>query len=318
MSLHSHENHRCSRRSWLGAAAAVALSPLLLKAECPCDTEEEIQKKAATTKPNTPGLLGVCADPNNLPFSNRNREGFEDKIAALIASELGVTLKYDWLPQRLGFYRTALKTFDSDVVMAAPAGFEKALITRPYYRSSYVFVRRQDGPNPVSLDDPLLKSVKIGVQLTGGDNTPPTHALAKRNLIDNVKGFTVFDETTGAPGERIIKAVADREIDVAIAWGPQAGYFASRQARALAIKPVTPEADRYGDTLMPFTFEICMAVRRTDTALQDRINNIIAARQNEIDRILDEYQVPRLPLIKPVAAAAKSGTEFGNTSEARK
>jgi mxaJ protein len=303
---------------WAVAAAAAAAWPVVGRAGCPCSEEEEKQaaKDAAAAPKNAANAkaLRVCADPNNLPFSNRKQEGFEDKIAALVARDLGLPLEYDWLPQRLGFYRTALKTFDSNLVMAAPAGFEKALITEPYYRSSYVFVQRKDAATPVrSFDDAALRKLKIGVPLTGGYNTPPTHALAKREIVDNVTGYTAFDESDGRPGEKIIAAVASGEIDVAIAWGPQAGYFAKQQSVVLAVTPVAPAVDVIGDAKMAFTFEICMALRRPDKALRGRINEIIGRRRSAIDQILDEYSVPRLPF-----ETAHAGTAFdGKVKDAK-
>jgi mxaJ protein len=293
---------------WMAAAAFV---PSVARAGCPCGDETKgdapakpAEAPAAAAKPIT--ALRVCADPNNMPFSNRAREGFEDKIAALVARELGLPLEYEWLPQRLGFYRTALKTYDSNLVMAAPAGFDKALTTDPYYRSSYVFVQRRGTEKPIrSFDDEALRSVKVGVTLTGGDNTPPTHALAKRKVIDNVTGFTAFDESDGRPGERIIAAVASGEIDVAIAWGPQAGYFAKRQTVELEVAPVSPAEDVIGEAKLPFTFGICMALRRPDKELRGRINEVIAKRREEIDRLLEEYSVPRMPM-----EAAAAGTRI--------
>jgi quinoprotein dehydrogenase-associated probable ABC transporter substrate-binding protein len=291
-------------------AAALAAWPVAARAGCPCGDDDHDDQKppAAPSKPEPLTVLRVCADPNNLPFSNRKFEGFEDKIAALVAKDLGVPLEYEWLPQRLGFYRTALKTFTSNLVMAAPGGFDKALISNPYYRSTYVFVYRKNGTPIRSLDDPALRSLKIGVPLTGGDNTPPTHALAKRKIIDNITGFTAFDETEGKPGEKIIAAVASGQIDVAIAWGPQAGYFARRQNVALEVVPLSPEEDSLGEAKMPFTFEICMALRRPDKDLRGRINGIISRRRSEIDRILDDFSVPRLALKSAGAGTAFDGS----------
>jgi len=292
-----------SRRQILAFAAGAALSPLAARAVCPCG--EQLQP-VASVPPTIPAtqpagdVLRVCADPNNLPHSNRNQEGFEDRIAALLATELGLKLEYDWLPQRLGFYRTALKTFDSQMVMAAPAGFEKAMLSVPYYRSTYVFVYRHDDAPVKSLDDPRLRSLKIGLPLTGGSNTPPTHALISRNLINNIHGFPVFDESEGRPGEKLIAAVANGEIDVAIAWGPQAGFFARQQKTKLDLSPVTPAEERVGDATLPFTFEICVGVRRSEKSLCQKINEVIGRRQEKIAAILAEYGVPLLPL-KPAA-----------------
>ena len=298
MSSHFRDVGPTTRRRCLGLLAAAVLSPLVTRADgpCPCRTIDPVENpdKGAGKTPAAPTVLRVCADPNNLPFSNRNHEGFEDKIAELVARELKLSLQYDWLPQRLGFFRTALKTFDSQLVMAAPAGFDMAFTTVPYYRSSYVFVTRSDS-KVKDLDDPALRSMKIGVQLNGKD-TPATHALAARKLIDNVRGFPVFDETEGKPAAKIVAAVADRDIDVALVWGPQAGFFVRQHAGALEMTPVAPQVDGHGRAAMPFAFSICMAVRRPERDLRDRINKVIAARRTDIDRILGEFAVPRLPL----------------------
>jgi mxaJ protein len=315
MSLDFH-SERWSRRRWLRAAAAVAVAPVVARAGCPCAEEDGPKRDAAPAAADAPiKALRVCADPDNLPFSNRAGEGFEDQIAALVARELGVPLEHDWLPQRMGFFRTAFKTFDSNLVMAAPAGFDKALVTRPYYRSTFVFVQRRGAAAPIrSLDDAALRTVKVGVPLTGGANTPPTLALAHRKIIDNVTGYTAFDETAGRPGERIVSAVANGEIDVAIAWGPQAAYFAKRQSVPLEVTAVSPAVDQIGDAAITYTFAICMALRRPDKALRAQINEVIAKRRTEIEAILDEFSVPRLPL---EAGGAGTGIEGHGTRETK-
>ena len=139
--------------------------------------------------------------------------------------------------------------------------------------------------------------MKIGVQLANHD-TPATHALAKRKIIDNVTGYTIFDESTGRPAERIINAVAAGEIDLAVVWGPQAGYFVRQHNGALTMKSISPAVDGDGPDAMPFTFSICIALRRSDTQLRSAINDVIARRQRQIDQILDDFAVPRLPLDK--------------------
>src|SRR4051794_33084733 len=192
-------------------------------------------------------VLRVAADPNNLPFSNDRCEGFENKIAELIATDLGAKLEYSWRAQRRGFFRETLKEDRADLVLGVPAHFDMALTTVPYYRSTYAFVFRKDRNfNLRSLDDPALRKLKIGVQMIGNDgrNTPPAHALANRGIIDNVVGYTVYgDYAQENPPARLIEAVARGDVDVAIAWGPLAGYFARRQAVPLEIVPVSPGAD---------------------------------------------------------------------------
>src|SRR3954469_168427 len=143
----------------------------------------------APASPPPRRVLRISADPNNLPFTNERREGFENKIAELLAREMGAELHYAWRAQRRGFFRESLKGGECDLVLGVPAGFERALTTAPYYRSSYVFVSRKDRHLDVrTFDDPALRTLKIGVQLVGDDgvNPPPAHALAARGIIDNV------------------------------------------------------------------------------------------------------------------------------------
>jgi mxaJ protein len=241
-------------------------------------------------------VLRVTADPNNLPFTNERREGFENKIAELIARDLGADLDYTWRAQRRGFFRETLKAGGCDLILGVPAGFERALTTNPYYRSSYVFVSRKDrGLEIHSFDDPRLKGLKIAVQLIGDDgvNTPPAHALAARELVENVRGFTVYgDYGRENPAARIVEAVVDREVDLAVVWGPLAGYLARRRGD-LAITPVEPETDSTG---LRMVFAIAMGVRKGDVALKREIDAILEKRRKEIEQILREYGVPRLEL----------------------
>ncbi|HUF36280.1 MAG TPA: substrate-binding domain-containing protein [Gemmatimonadales bacterium] len=240
------------------------------------------------------GELRVCADPNNLPFSNERREGFENRIAELLAEELGARLSYAWSPQWRGFVRKTLDAGRCDVLMGVPSGFDRALPTRAYYRSTYVFVSREsDGPPIRSLDDSALRRLRVGVHLIGDDytNTPPAHALAARGIVDNVVGFPIYGDY-GAPNPpaRLVEAVAAGEIDVAIVWGPFAGYFAGRQPVPLRVTPVAPEVDPGGLT---FAFEIALGVRKGDEALRADLDGALERRGADIRRILDRYGVPR-------------------------
>jgi quinoprotein dehydrogenase-associated probable ABC transporter substrate-binding protein len=244
--------------------------------------------------------LRVCADPNNLPFSNQRLEGFENRIAELIAQELHATVQYTWWAQRRGFFRNTLKAGACDVVLGVPHNFELALTTSPYYRSTYVFVyRKHRGLTIRSFDDPLLHQVKVGVQLIGDDyaNTPPAHALAGRNIIDNVVGYTVYgDYSQENPPARIIAAVATGEVDVAIVWGPLAGYFAMRHAAPLEVVPVSPPSDL---PFLPFVYDISMGVRRGDEVLRKELEGVLERRRPEIESILDTYGVPKVAAAKP-------------------
>lgn len=237
--------------------------------------------------------LRVCADPNNLPFSNQHREGFENQIAELIGTELGATVRYTWWPQRRGFIRNTLAAGKCDLVMGTTTGAEQVLTTRPYYRSSYVFVYRKDRRlNIRSLDDPALRNLRIGVQLIGDDyaNTPPVHALSRRGIVGNLVGYSVFgDYSQENPPARIIDGVVAGDVDLAVAWGPLAGYFAKRAGVALEVIPVSPAID---PPALRFIFDISLAVRPGDVKLKQELEGVLDRKQAEIDRILTKYGVP--------------------------
>ena len=241
----------------------------------------------------TAAPLRVCADPNNLPFSNRDGDGFENKIAQLVAHDLRRPLAYFWSPQRRGFIRNTLDAGRCDLVVGVPAPFKALQTTRPYYRSSYAFVMRRDRQLHLrSFDDPRLKALTIGVQLTGDDynNPPAAQALASRQIIRNVRGFPVYgDYSRPDPQRDLVDAVADQRIDVAVMWGPLAGFYARREPVAIDVVPVTPERD--GKALV-FAFDIAMGVRREDGELRSALDAIISRRRAEIRRILTSFGVP--------------------------
>jgi len=240
-------------------------------------------------------VLRVCADPNNLPFSNSRGEGFENRIAALVARDLHARLDYTWWAQRRGFIRNTLKARECDAVMGLPSGFEMAATTRPYYRSTYVFVSRAGrAPGIGSFDDRRLRTMKIGVQIIGDDyaNAPPAHALTSRRMIRNVVGYPVYgDYSQPDPPRRIIDAVGSGQVDVAVVWGPLAGFFAARSPVPLQLTPVVAPADL---PFLPFVFDIGMGVRRGDKALRAELDNWIAAHRQELDTILAEFHIPRV------------------------
>jgi quinoprotein dehydrogenase-associated probable ABC transporter substrate-binding protein len=253
--------------------------------------------------PATP-LLRVCADPNNLPFSNRKEEGFENRIAHLLARDLGAKVEYMWWAQRRGFVRNTLAAGGCDVLLGVPAGFERALTTQPYYTSSYVFVTPAAKHYALTgFDDPRLRALRIGVQMVGDDyaNTPPAHALARRGIVDNVTGYTLYGDYREAnPPARIVDAVARGEIDVAVVWGPLGGYFAKRARRKLDVVPVSPRVD---PPHLPLTFAIALGVAKGREGLRDSLQLVLDRRSAEIRRILDEFGVPQLDAPTPRAAA---------------
>jgi mxaJ protein len=238
--------------------------------------------------------LRVCADPNNLPFSNAAGQGFENRIAEIIAADLGAKLTYTWWAQRRGFVRNTLKAGLCDLVPGTPANFEMLRTTTPYYRSSYVFVTRADGPDVTSFNDPRLRDMRIGVQLIGDDgaNSPPVQALGRRGIVGHLVGYPVYgDYSAPNPPARIVEAVASGEIDLAVVWGPLAGYFAQKQKVPLRITPVSPRID---GPQLPMIYDISMGVRREDDSLRGDVNNALARHKAEIDALLAQYGVPRL------------------------
>jgi mxaJ protein len=240
-------------------------------------------------------VLRVCADPNNLPFSNRAGEGFENRIAGLLAADRGARLEYTWWPQRRGFVRNTLAAGDCDVVIGVPRLLAPVATTLPYYRSSYVFVSQRAGAlRLATFDDPRLRNIRIAVQMIGDDfsNTPPAHALARRGITHNVVGYPVYgDYARPDPLSPIVSAVDRGDVDVAVVWGPIAGYFARRSQAPLELTPVAAERD---SPSLPFRFDISMAVRRGDAARLAELDDFLVRRRGDVEAILARYGVPRV------------------------
>lgn len=238
-------------------------------------------------------VLTVCADPNNMPFSNARGEGFENRIAEIIAGDLKAKLRYVWWAQRRGFVRNTIGQARCDAWMGVPSTFDPLLTTRPYYRSTYVFVTRAgDRLNGLTLDDPRLKHLRLGIQLAGddGNNPPPETALARRGLIPQTRGFMLYgDARQPDPAADIVKAVTDKDIDVALVWGPLAGWHAAASPVPLRVEPVTPWLDQ---GRWPMVFEISVGVSKRDPALKREIEAALARNQNGINKVLTQYKVP--------------------------
>jgi quinoprotein dehydrogenase-associated probable ABC transporter substrate-binding protein len=245
------------------------------------------------TPTDTNKQFRVCADPNNLPYSNQNRNGFENKIAELFARELGQEVTYTWWPQRRGFLRNTLQAGVCDVIMGVPVGYDPVLTTQPYYRSSYVFVSLKEANYGItSFDDPLLQTLKIGVHLIGDDytNSPPAHILSDKGIVKNVVGYSVFgDYGEDSPPGKIIKAVADGDVNLAIVWGPIAGYFSRKQSVPLTLTPVPTET---GSPSLPLAYNIALGVRRGNEQLRRQLNELLNQKAAEVTNILTEYGVP--------------------------
>lgn len=240
-------------------------------------------------------ILKVCADPNNLPFSNERGEGFENQIAALAARELDADLEYFWWAQHRGFIRQTLGSGKCDVLMGVASASDRVLTTTPYYRSAWVFVSRADRRLDVrSFDSPALRQLRIGVHLVGDDgaNTPPVHALERRHMAANLVGFQLTgDYSRPDPPSELLQAVICGEVDIAVAWGPLAGYFAKLQQVRLKLTPVSPAVDSPG---VPMTYEISAGVRKQDRVLRQEIEGVFERRRTDLQHILDTFGVPRV------------------------
>lgn len=249
-------------------------------------------------------VLRVCADPNNMPFSNEAGQGFENRIAELIARDLNAKLEFVWWPERKSFIKKSLNANLCDVVMGVPTSLDSVLATRPYYRSTYVFVTRSDrGLHVSALSDPRLSQWKIGIHVVGDDYAPPAHALARRGLSANLVGYGLF----GAFGEpnppaKLIDAVTHGDVDVAIVWGPFAGYFGNGEKQRLDITPVTPSMY----LAVPFTYDISAAVRLGDDALRNDVQRAFTDRCSAIQSLLVEYGVPKAPEGNPQCESLSS------------
>ena len=247
--------------------------------------------RAGRAPADTVKELRVCGDPNNLPFSNEKLEGIENKIAGVIAKDLGATVAYTWWPHQRGVVKRVLNTGRCDVMLGIPKGYDLVLWTKPYYRTGYVLVYRKDrGLKLRSLDDPQLKKLKIGVQV----NTPPHEALAQRGIADNVVGYQLmFDSNFHAedyPGKLVEDLIAG-SVDVALVWGPIAGYFATKKAAPLEIVPLEdrPEGGNR------FAFDISMGVKKGNKELKEKLEEALARRHDEIEHVLEDFGVPLLP-----------------------
>jgi quinoprotein dehydrogenase-associated probable ABC transporter substrate-binding protein len=250
--------------------------------------------------------LRVCADPNNLPWSNQSRQGFENHLAGLIGSDLGMQVTYVWFPQRDAFFRRTLDAGICDVVMGVPAGMPEVSTTRPYYVSSYAFLSRRDPHLRItSLDDPRLHTLRIGVHILGDedDNLPPVNALIDRGIVHNLVGYSIFgrlDEKN--PSADLIQAVVSRKVDVAVVWGPLAGYFARKSPVPLDLMPIRSDPSHPG---LPMVFSICIGVRPQDEGLRRELDAELERREPQIHDLLAAYGIP-------LAGASPSSAQGGN------
>jgi mxaJ protein len=244
----------------------------------------------AVTTPVSARELRVCADPDDLPYSNRAGQGFENRIAALVAHDLGADVRYYWLPQWRGYARKTLARHRCDVIPGIAQADDSVLATDAYYRGTYAFVYAPKRfPGLSSLDDPRLRALRIGIQVIGIDAlpTPAARALARRDIVDRGLGFPMMGETPSA--ERIVDAIAAGTLDVGVVWSPQPGYFIAKRRLALAVVPIRPDANDPA-----FEFAIAMGVRRDDVGLRDALNRSLVRLAPAIDAVLRDYAVTRV------------------------
>jgi quinoprotein dehydrogenase-associated probable ABC transporter substrate-binding protein len=236
-----------------------------------------------------PHVLRVCADPHNLPFSNQQSEGFENKLAAMMAEKLGKRLAYAWYPQATGFVRNTLGAHRCDVIIGFPQGDELVQSTNPYYRTAYALMLRSDDgglDGLSSLSDERLKDKRIGVVA----GTPPATYLAANGLLAHTKPYPLMVDTrVSSSAEAMTQDLAAREIDVGVLWGPMAGFFARQSKRSLRVVPLLKETS--GPRLV---YRIAMGVRASDQNWKRELNRLIAETQPDINKLLLSYGVPLL------------------------
>ena len=229
--------------------------------------------------------LRLCVEPANLPFADAHGDGFEVAVVRLLARRLGYQLELVPVIQGVhGFARRTLGEGLCDVLTGMPADAEAALTTRPYYRSTWMFVARAGEPLPASFDDPRLATWRVAVPVVGeGWDTPPVAALARRGIVRNLRRHPLGAKQPAGP----LIAVASGEADLAIAWGPVAGWYAARSPVPLALAP-TPAAD--GD--VPFTAATALAVRRSNEPLRTALDAALREEREAVGAILAEWHVP--------------------------
>ena len=232
-------------------------------------------------------VLKVCADPNNLPFSNEKKEGFENKIAEVMGAALGLKVEYTWFPQVIGFVRNTLQAHRCDLVMGTVAGDDIMQTTNPYYYTTYVMLYRSDkGPAFEGLEDPRLASLRLGV--VGA--TPPSDLLVRHDLMSHAKPYQLTVDTRAeSPTHQMVQDVVDGTIDVGFLWGPIAGYYRKHDELPLTLVPLKDEP---GAARMKY--HIAMGVRGNEPEWRRRVNAVILKQQPEITAILRDYGVPLL------------------------
>jgi quinoprotein dehydrogenase-associated probable ABC transporter substrate-binding protein len=235
-----------------------------------------------------PKVLRVCADPHNMPFSTDRGEGFENKLAQLLADKLGKGLSYSWYPQATGFVRNTLAAHKCDVIMGVPQGDDLVQVTNPYYRTAYALVFKQghDLEGVDTLGDPRLKGKRIGIVA----GTPPGNNMAANGLMANAKPYPlVIDTRVDSSAAAMMHDLAIGEIDAGILWGPMAGYYARQATPAATVVPLIKET-----TGPRLAYRIAMGVRYADQEWKRELNRTIGENQPAINKLLLSFGVPLL------------------------
>jgi len=263
--------------------------PLLMVVTCtwllllsPSMAAEGTGRQALTTS-----ILRVCADPQNLPFSNKAGEGFENRIIDLIGAKLGLEVRYTWFPQSIGFVRNTLRLRECDLISGITTTSERVQNTNPYYYSVYTMVYREDaGLDAATMSDPALKGLKLGVVA----GTPPASIIAQLGLLGNIKSYQLVADTRRyKPARQAVLDVGNGETDVAFIWGPIAAFYVKEAASELVLVPLLNE-----DKRVRLSFRVSMAVRYNETEWKHTINSVLQELQPEINDILREFDVPLL------------------------
>jgi quinoprotein dehydrogenase-associated probable ABC transporter substrate-binding protein len=261
----------------LAIAALIATAPVAAQAAAGLGAAVELVD---------PKVFRVCADPNDMPFSNEKQEGYEQKLAELLAGKLGKSVSYTYFPQVSGFVRHTLGEYKCDVIMSYAQGDTLVQNTNAYYSTAYSLVFKPGtGLDDVkSLADPILKDKVIGIVA----RTPPATNMAMNGLMGKARPYPLFVDTRlGTSAEAMIKDLQAGEIDVAVLWGPLAGWYAKQANPPLTIVPLLQEK---GGSKM--TFRITMGVRPSDQEWKRELNKLIQENQKDIDKILTDFGVP--------------------------
>ncbi len=254
--------------------------------------DSEVGRGGLPVNLEDPTEFRVCADFDNLPYSNSKMEGFENKIAELIAKDLGKTVKYQFWYDRIGFVRNTLNARRCDVIMGTVAGNDMMLTSKPYYRSGYVFVyKKSSGYNITDWDSPDLRKGKIGVV----GQTPPSRPIHDKGLMENARPYRIMRDLN-LPPSFIVDDLVKGDIDIAVLWGPIAGYFAkTKYADQLVVVPA-PEYEQenvHGKE----QWNISVGVRKKEKDRMALIEASLERNKAKIEKILDEYGIPHLPVV---------------------